>query len=135
MKGYQSFKTDPPISFEEFLELMAQRWNQETNGVYTVGKPHKYTITSEEFVLLPATGLHMIIVRPRKKKITLTVCPTTEGAQESFNDVGRRLRRGFMGDLGDMITGTSLEKDRSGPAEEALQFYTARMKEMLADYL
>lgn len=135
MKGYQSFKLREPMEFDEFVRIVEERWNQEADGEYVIGRPNSVAIGKEEFVMLPATRRHIIIVRPRKKKMTLTTSVNEDGASKVFSDVERNVRRGKWVSLFDMFDGDSLDKERNGPAEEALQYYTARMKEMLADYM
>jgi hypothetical protein len=133
MKGYQSFKVHPALSFERFVEIVEERWDCEANGSYVIGRPNKIAIGKELFVMLPATDLHIIIVRPRKSKITLTVSPNEEGAQETIGDAKKLIRRGS--NIITLVKGTTMENNRKGPAEEALQFYTAKMTEMLVDYI
>lgn len=126
---------------DELLQFMNENWDTETHCRFIKGRPTAVSI--EEYILLPATPNYMVIAYPRKpgglfnkeNKVILSVCDTPEGVKTgivesipSGNDFFSALKVGLV---------TSKEKERKGPAEEVLQYYTEYMKELLekAGYL
>ena len=115
-------------SKEELLEFMEQNWNKEEYGDFFFGRPTMGSIG--EYICLPATNRFMVIVYPKKEKIILSVCDAPAGLKsrliQSVPHQGRIINSAIaMAELG------SYEKERKGPAEEALKGYTKYMKELL----
>ncbi len=129
------------FSLDELLQFMNENWDTETHCKFIKGRPTAASI--EEYILLPATPNYMVIAYPRKAgglfnkadKVILSVCDTPEGVKTEIiesipsNNV-------FFGALKIGLV-TSKEKERKGPAEKVLQYYTEYMKELLekAGYL
>lgn len=136
MKGYQSFKVNQAFTFDEFLQIVTQDWDPQQLGAYEIGKPHKFAIGKEQFFMVPATPYHTIIITPRKNKITLTTAQNEEGAVSQLSGAATQVALGsLVGGIASSISSRDMEKDRKGPAEDALQFCTAQMKRIFADYL
>lgn len=136
MKGYQSFKVTKAFTFDEFVQIVTQAWNPQELGYYEIGKPHKFAIGNEQFFMVPATQYHTIIVTPRKNKITLTTCQNEEGAVGTLTGAATQLTLGsVVGGIASSVSTRSIEKDRKGPAEDALQACTSHMKRIFAPYL
>lgn len=134
MIGRQVIKTKRAFSLDELMDFMKANWDIETYGGYAKGKPTPASI--EEYILLPATDNYMVILYSRKAgflsrdhKVILSVCDTPQGA------VGQMItslptRSAVLG-VTKVAMVSDREKERKGPAEEALQFYTDHMKELL----
>ena len=135
MIGRQVIKTSREFTLEELHAFMKEHWDTEQYNHFLIGRP---TVASvEKYILLPATGRFMVIVFPRKagglfkkeNKVVLSVCDTPEGAKQ---DLIRSIpsNNAFFG-AWKVSTTMSMEEERKGPAEDALQKYTAHMKELL----
>ena len=141
MIGRQVIEVNRGFSLDELLQFMNENWDIETHCGFIKGRPTAASI--EEYILLPATPNYMVIAYPRKagglfnkaNKVILSVCDTPESVKTEIiesipsNNV-------FFGALKIGLV-TSKEKERKGPAEEVLQYYTEYMKELLekAGYL
>ncbi|MBR2067555.1 MAG: hypothetical protein IJ875_04780, partial [Solobacterium sp.] len=95
-------------------------------------------LSVDKYILLPATPRFLVIVYPKAaggffnkdNKIVLSVADTPEGAEKAFFEYIPT--RGPIFSLWQSGQVLSAEKERTGPAEEVLQAYTAHMKEILA---
>ena len=135
MVGRQVIKVKEPFTLAELEAFMQKNWNKEEFGVFTLGKPTSLSV--EEYILLPATPRYLVIVYPRTggifskgNKVILTTADTPEGANQAFLEYIPT--RGPLTKLWQTKQVLSAEKERTGPAEETLQAYTAHMKEILA---
>ncbi len=135
MIGRQVIKTNQAFTLEELEQFMRSNWDTEQYNDFVIGKPTAASI--EKYILLPATERFMVIVYPRKagglftkdNKVVLTVCNTPQGAEmEIFRSI--HSHNAFFG-AWKVGTTMSMEAERKGPAEEALQKYTAYMKSLL----
>ena len=141
MIGRQVIKVNRGFSLDELLQFMNENWDTETHCRFIKGRPTAASI--EEYILLPATPNYMVIAYPRKagglfnkeNKVILSVCDTPEGVK---TEIIESIPSGnaFFGALKIGLV-TSKEKERKGPAEEVLQYYTEYMKKLLekAGYL
>ena len=135
MIGRQVIPVKEPMTLEELAQFMEANWDKETYGDFTVGRPTKASI--EEYILLPATHRFLVIVYPRKagglfskeNKVILSVADTPEGAEIAFAEYIPS--KGPIFKLWQTSSVLSSEKERKGPAEDALQEYTAHMKDIL----
>lgn len=134
MIGRQVIKTNKAFTLEELNQFMEENWNQEEYNHFLVGRPTAASI--EEYILLPATQRFMVIVYARKgglfskdSKVILAVCDTPEGAKQ---DLARSIpsHNAFFG-AWKLAATMSMEDERKGPAEDALQKYAAYMTELL----
>ena len=135
MIGRQVIPINKTITLEELEQIMERNWDKEQYGRFRLGRPTKASI--EEYILLPATPRFLIIVYTRaagglfnkENKVILSTADTPEGAKMAIAEYYPS--KGPLTKL--MQTGSvlSAEKERKGPAEEALQAYTAHMKEIL----
>lgn len=134
MIGRQVIKTTKAFTLDELMEFMNANWDVGTCGGFTKGKPTPASI--EEYVLLPATDNYMVILYSRKAglfskdpKVILAVCDTPQGA------VGQLITslptRNAVFGVSKIAMVADREKERKGPAEETLQFYTENMKKLL----
>ncbi len=114
---------------------MQENWDAERYNRFAIGRPTAASI--EQYILLPATDRFMVIAYPRKaggffskdNKVILTVCNTPTGAeQEIYRSI--HSHNIFFG-AWKINTTLSMEEERKGPAEEALQKYAAYMKQLL----
>ena len=135
MIGRQVIEVKEPMTLQELAEFMEANWDKETYGDFTVGRPTSISI--EEYILLPATYRFLIIVYPRAagglfsktNKVILSTADTPESAKMAVAEYmpsGNAILK-----LWQTSSVLSSEKERKGPAEEALQLYTAHMKEIL----
>ena len=141
MIGRQVIEVNRGLSLDELLQFMNENWDTETHCRFIKGRPTAASV--EEYILLPATPNYMVIAYPRKagglfnkeNKVILSVCDTPEGVK---TEIIESIPSGnaFFGALKIGLV-TSKEKERKGPAEEVLQYYTEYMKELLekAGYL
>ena len=141
MIGRQVIEVNKGFSLDELLQFMNENWDTETHCKFIKGRPTAASI--EEYILLPATPNYMVIAYPRKAgglfnkadKVILSVCDTPEGVK---TEIIESIPSGnvFFGALKIGLV-TSKEKERKGPAEKVLQYYTEYMKELLekAGYL
>ena len=123
------------MTLEELAQFMEENWDKEAYGNFTVGRPTKISI--EEYILLPATHRFLVIVYPRKagglfskeNKVILSVADTPESAEIAFAEYipvnGPIFKLWQTGSV------LSSEKERKGPAEDALQEYAAHMRDIL----
>lgn len=135
MIGRQVIITKRAFTLEELEEFMQAHWDKEQYNDFVIGRPTPASV--EEYILLPATQRHVVIVYPRragglfsgKNKVILSVCHTPSGAAQYFAASIHSHNAFFAAWKIDKIM--SLEKERKGPAEEALQKYAAYMRELL----
>lgn len=135
MIGRQVIPVNQGLTLDELHAFMQENWECESHNFFKKGRPTPMSI--EEYILLPATYNYMVAVYPRKagkffskeNKVILIVCDTPEGLDAHFA-ASIPTRNIFFG--AEKINAVmSREKERKGPAEKALQFYTAYMKELL----
>ena len=135
MIGRQVIEVKEPMTLQELAEFMEANWDKEAYGDFTVGRPTSISI--EEYILLPATYRFLIIVYPRAagglfnktNKVILSTADTPESAKMAVAEYmpsGNAILK-----LWQTSSVLSSEKERKGPAEEALQLYTAHMKDIL----
>lgn len=137
MIGREVIVTEKAYTLQELYDFMEERWDKEQYNDFFLGKPSKASI--EEYIILPCTERFLVIVYPRTggslfskdNKVILTVCDAPESYRERLlNSVPSC--NVFFGAY--KIASThSIEKERKGPAQEALQKYTEYMKKLLAE--
>ena len=135
MIGRQVIPISKSITLQELEQLMQEHWDKEQYGNFRIGRPTRASV--EEYILLPATQRFLIIVYPRaagglfskENKVILSTADTPEGAMlgvaEYFPTKGPLTKLWQTGSV------LSAEKERKGPAEEALQACTAHMLDIL----
>lgn len=135
MIGRQVIKTNRAFTLEELEQFMQEHWDKEQYNYFAIGRPTAASV--EQYILLPATERFMVIAYARKagglfnkdNKVILSVCDTPKGAEmEIFRSI--HSHNVFFG-AWKIKTTMSMEEERKGPAEEALQKYTAYMKQLL----
>ena len=135
MIGRQVIKTNRAFTLEELEQFMRSNWDTVQYNDFIIGRPTAASI--EQYILLPATERFMVITYARKagglfnkdNKVILSVCDTPKGAEmEIFRSI--HSHNVFFG-AWKIKTTMSMEAERKGPAEEALQKYTAYMKQLL----
>ncbi|MBO6047945.1 MAG: hypothetical protein J6P61_09420 [Erysipelotrichaceae bacterium] len=135
MIGRQVLTIKKAITLQELEQIMQKNWDKEQYGHFVIGKPTKASI--EEYILLPATRRFLIIVYPRaagglfskENKVILSTADSPEGAKIAIAEYFPT--RGPLTKVLQTKSVLSSEKERKGPAEEALQAYTAHMREIL----
>lgn len=136
MIGRQVIKTNRAFTLEELEQFMQGGWDKEKYNDFVIGRPTAASI--EQYILLPATERFMVIVYSRRagglfnknNKVILSVCNTPKGAEmDIFRSV--HSHNVFFG-AWKVGTTMSMEDERKGAAEEALQKYTAHMIELLS---
>ena len=135
MIGRQVIKTNRAFTLEELDQFMQEHWDTAQYNHFVIGRPTAASV--EKYILLPATTRFMVIAFPRRagglfsrdNKVVLSVCDTPKGAEmEIFRSI--HSHNVFFGAW--KINKTlSMEEERKGPAEDALQKYTAYMKTLL----
>ena len=135
MIGRQVIPISKSITLQELEQLMQEHWDKEQYGNFRIGRPTRASV--EEYILLPATQRFLIIVYPRaagglfskENKVILSTGDTPEGAMlgvaEYFPTKGPLTKLWQTGSV------LSAEKERKGPAEEALQACTTHMRDIL----
>lgn len=136
MIGRQVIETKEAFTLEELERFLRRHWNTAEYNDFFIGKPTSASI--EEYILLPATPRYMVIVYPRaagsffsrKNKVILAVCDTPAGfADRLFASIpSKNMFYGAWAIKQDI----SIEKERKGPAEEALQKYATYMRQLLS---
>ena len=135
MIGRQVLPINKSITLQELEQIMQENWDREQYGNFVIGKPTKASI--EEYILLPATPRYLVIVYPRaagglfskENKVILSTSDTPEGAKMAVAEYIPT--KGPLTKLWQTSSVLSAEKERKGPAEEALLAYTAHMKDIL----
>ena len=136
MIGRQVITVNKTFTLQELEQFMQANWDKEQYGNFRIGKPT--SMSAAEYILLPATRRFLVIVYPKAagglfskdNKVVLTVADTPAGAQDSLFEY--LPVRGPLTKLKQTSSVLNSEKERKGPAEEALQAYTAHMKDILA---
>ena len=137
MIGRQVIKTNRAFTLEELEQFMQKHWDREQYNNFVIGRP---TVASvEKYILLPATKRFMVIAFPRRagglfsrdNKVVLSVCDTPDGVEQ---DILRSIHspNAFFG-AWKTATVMSMEDERKGPAEDALQKYAGYMKKLLSE--
>ena len=136
MIGRQVIKTSRAFTLEELEQFMRERWDIEQYNDFMIGRPTAASV--EKYILLPATERFMVIAYSRKagglfnkdNKVILTVCDTPAGMRQ---DIARSVHSHnvFFG-AWKIGTTLSMEEERKGPAENALQAYASYMRELLS---
>lgn len=135
MKGRQVIETKRAFTLEELEQFMRQHWDTETYNDFVIDRPTPASI--QKYILLPATQRFMVIAYSRaagglfskKDKVVLAVCDSTAGAVQRMAASVRR--DNLFHNIWSISQNMSIEKERKGPAEEALQKYAAYMRELL----
>ena len=135
MTGRQVIPINRPLTLRELEQIMQENWDSEQYGSFIIDRPTKASV--EEYILLPATQRFLIIVYPRsagklfskENKVILSTADTPEGAKIAVAEYFPT--KGPLTKLLQTASVLSSEKERKGPAEEALQAYTAHMKDIL----
>ena len=135
MIGRQVIATKEAFTLKELEQFMQQHWDKNEYNDFFIGKPTAASI--EEYILLPATERFMVIVYARKagglfnreNKVVLSVCDSPLGVRDRLLS-SVPTHNVFFGawKIGKSM---STEKERKGPAEDALQKYAAYMKQLL----
>lgn len=135
MIGRQVIKTNRAFTLEELEQFMNEHWDREQYNDFVIGRPTPASV--EKYILLPATERFMVIAYSRKagglfnrdNKVILTVCDTPAGIKQ---DIVRSIHSHniFFG-AWKIGTTLSMEEERKGPAENALQAYASYMRELL----
>ena len=136
MTGRQVLLTNRAFTLSELEQFMQENWDRENYSDFSRGKPT--AISAEEYILLPATQRFLVIVYPRaagglfskENKIVLSVADTPEGAQQAFFEYIPNKSPIFS--LWQTSKVLSADKERKGPAEQALLAYTEHMKDLLS---
>lgn len=136
MVGRQVIVVNKAFTLQELEQFMQENWNKEEYSDFRIDKPTGISVA--EYILLPATQRFLVIVYPKAagglfnkdNKIVLSVADTPEGAKKAIAEYIPAKSPIF--NLWQTSQVLSAEKERKGPAEEALQAYTAHMKEILS---
>lgn len=137
MIGVQTIETTRAFTLEELEQFMHAHWDCEEYNSFIVGKPTPASI--EKYILLPATARYMVIVYSRaagglfskKNKVTLSVCDTPGGFGEKL--AGSIHSKNIFYNIWSISKTMNSEKERKGPAEEALQKYAQHMRAILSE--
>ncbi|MDY3052828.1 MAG: hypothetical protein SOR89_06640 [Ndongobacter sp.] len=135
MIGRQIIITNRAFTLQELHRFMKERWDTEQYNDFIVGRPTPASI--EEYILLPATQRYMVIAYSRaagglfsrNDRVILSVAHTPDGVKQ-WMTTSIPSHNMFFG-AWKMSKTMSMEKERKGPAEEALQKYTAYMRGLL----
>lgn len=136
MTGRQVIPTKKAFTLTELEQFMQENWDKNEYNDFFIGRPTAASV--EEYILLPATQRFMVIVFPRKAgglfsredKVVLSVCDSPEGVRNRLL-TSVPSHNVFFG-VWKVSETMSVEKERIGPAEEALQKYAAYMRTLLS---
>ncbi len=136
MIGRNVIETNRRFTLEELEQFMREHWDIGQYNRFEIGKPTAASI--EQYILLPATERFMVIVYARsgglfskKDKVILSVCDAPAGLRNKFATSIRN--NNFFFGAWKIGTVMSVEKERKGPAEEALQKYAAYLRGLLSE--
>lgn len=135
MIGRQVIETKRAFTLQELFELMQKNWDKNEYNDFIIGKPT--TASVEEYILLPATRRFMVIVYSRKAgglfnksdKVILAVCDTPSGFGDRL--LSSIPSKNMFYNIWTFGENMSIEKERKGPAEEAIQKYAAYLRDIL----
>ena len=137
MTGIQNIFTNRAFTLEELIQFMRQNWATEQYNDFIIDRPTP--LSAVKGILLPATPRFWVCVFPhaagglfnKKDKVTLSTCENISGAFESLASSipTHNILYGAWA-IGKTM---SKEKERKGPAEEALQKYAMYMRELLGN--
>lgn len=137
MTGREVILTNRSFTLEELFEFMEEHWDKENYSDFVLGSPTDLSV--EQYIMLPATSRHLVIVYSRdegffskEKRVILSVALTGAGSAEA---IARSIPTG-----GNIIAGAvkinsvrSQNKDRTGPAQDALLMYADHMRTILGE--
>ncbi len=136
MIGRQVIETKRSFTLEELEAFMREHWNTEEYNDFVIGRPTPASV--EEYILLPATKRFMVIVYSRAAgglfsktdKVILSVCDTPSSVVEKL--VASIHTNNIFYASWQISSTMSGEKERKGPAEEALLRYADYMRTLLS---
>ena len=137
MTGREVILTNKYFTPAELYQFMQEHWDTEQYNGFVLGSPTDPNALL--YVMLPATSRHLVIVYSRDKgllskdkKVILSVALTTAGMVESM---ARSIPTGGKIIAGAAKIGSvmSQEKDRTGPAQDALVAYADYMRTLLGE--
>ncbi len=137
MKGRQVIETNRAFTLEELEQFMRRHWDTEQYNGFLIDRPTPASI--ERYILLPATERFMVIAYARaagrlfskKNKVILSVCDTPSGVFERL--VSSIPSGNMFYNIWSISKSMSIEKERTGPAEDVLLKYAAYMRALLAE--
>lgn len=137
MIGRQVISINKTLTLQELEQIMQECWDKEQFGGFRIGRPTPASV--EEYILLPATRRFLVIAYTRaagglfskENKVILATADTPEGAGIAIAEYFPT--KGPLTKLMQTSSVLSAEKERKGPAEEALQAYTAHMRDILKE--
>ncbi|MDD5986998.1 MAG: hypothetical protein PUC26_04165 [Eubacteriales bacterium] len=128
-KGRYTFKLKKEMTTDELFAVMQDHWHARR-----FNKPRKGMLWKddyEEFIILPATWQHVIIIYTNKKKVIMnSAWPKTNIAEQLAETI--KPSSEFYPIL-KASKGLPAGRDRMGPMKDALQRYAAEMARMLGD--
>ena len=137
MTGREVILTNRSFTPEELFQFMEEHWDKEQYSDFVLGSPTAPSV--EQYVMLPATARHLVIVYSRdkgffskEKKVVLSVAMTKAGATESMLrsiPTGGKIIAGAV----KIASVKSQEEDRKGPAQDALLAYADYMRTLLGE--
>ena len=135
MIGRQVLPITKSVTLQDQEQILQENWDKEQYGGFVIGKPTKASI--EKYILLPATPRYLVIVYLRtaaglfskENKVILSTADTPEGAKITAAEFFST--KGPLTKLWQTSSVLSAEKEQKGHAKEALQAYTAHMKNIL----
>lgn len=137
MTGRQVILTNRSFTLEELNDFMELRWDKDEYNNFFIGRPTPMSV--EEYILLPATERFMVIAYGREakgflnkdNKVILTVCDAPGALGERlFTSIPSH--NAFFG-IWKISHTLSSEKERKGPAEDALKKYADYMRKLLSE--
>ncbi len=135
MIGRQVILTSRAFTLAELHDFMKEHWDCEMYNSFILGKPTP--LSTQEYIILPASPRFLTIIYTAKagglfnkdNKVILSTADSPSGAFEGLLRVtpGNNVLAGAL-KMGSLM---SSEKERKGPAEDALQEYTKYLTELL----
>ncbi len=129
MKGRYVFKINKKLTTDELFEIMEEHWN--TKRFQKPVKGMLWKTDYEEFIILPATYQHVIIIYTNKNKVVMnSAWPKTDLPREMAEKIT------YSSEFYPILKkseGLPAGRDRMGPMKEALARYASEMVRMLGD--
>jgi|GEM_PF-1948672 len=129
MKSRYVFKIKEPMTTDELYAMMQKQWNTRRFNTPVKGMPEPKAY--EEFVILPGTYQHVVIIYAEKKKIIMSsYWVKTDLAEQLAETVT------FSSEFYPLVQesrGLPAGQDRMGPLKKIMHRYSLEMFRMLAE--
>jgi hypothetical protein len=129
MKSRYVFKVKEPITTEALYSIMKNHWNTKRFNSFLFGMPEPNA--KEEFIILPGTYQHIVIIYAEKNKIVM-------GSYWAKTNLAKQLaeKTTYTSEFYEFVEESKTlpaGRDRMGPLKSILARYSAEMLRMLSE--